>query len=428
MHDVTSIERMNPTCESTAMGLEFRWVGEDDLDRVALTRLRCYATIDKELEIYQQRIREDRRAKPGDFLLAEHDGAPIGTATSLSMTMWVRGAPIPCQGVAWVGTVKTHRRRTSDPAERGIASKIMQETLRKGRERGQVISALMPFRASFYEHFGYGLVERQNEWTLPLCILPTGDCSGIEFMKPDDLPAMKQCQQRMTQSGQCDMEWSDASWEYWMRRFGEGFCVVDRDGPTVHSWLHIIETPQPGQTRLLRIGLGAWDSPDALLRQLHFLASLRDQYAAATWMLPADLALNRLLKETQVPHRPVSHATASMMPQTRMQVRILDHVRFLEALHLPTHISGRMSVLVEEPEGDRTALSIEIELGHAAVKPGTGDPQVTCTASVWASIVCGDFRPDPRIRLSGFRCADSATLTLLNAFSDGPAPFCTEYF
>ena len=31
----------------------------------------------------------------------------------------------------------------------------------------QVISALMPFRGSFYEHFGYGIAECRCTWTVP---------------------------------------------------------------------------------------------------------------------------------------------------------------------------------------------------------------------------------------------------------------------
>lgn len=166
------------------MAMELRWVGEDELDRVGETRTRCYAHGLKDLEGYKQGIRADVRAKPGDFLLAVRDGEAVGTATSLSMRMWVRGGIIPCQGVAWVGTVKTHRRRVS--GEDGVATQVMRETLRRARERGQVVSALMPFRASFYEHFGYGLVEQRNEWTLPLAVLPHGSFEGIRFYQPKD--------------------------------------------------------------------------------------------------------------------------------------------------------------------------------------------------------------------------------------------------
>src|SRR6185503_13598429 len=103
----------------------------------------------------------------GDYLLADRDGEAVGTTTALSMTIWVRGAALPCQGVAYVGTIKTHRRGGAN-GEKGVATQLMFETLRRARERREVVSALMPFRASFYEHFGYGLIERRHEWLVPL--------------------------------------------------------------------------------------------------------------------------------------------------------------------------------------------------------------------------------------------------------------------
>src|SRR5882724_623416 len=115
------------------MTLNLRWVGDEQRDRVAETRMLCYAPARKELTDYVQRLREDARSGPGDWLLAETPaGEAVGTATSYPMTMWVRGA----------------------------------------RERGFVVSALMPFRGSFYEHFGYGFVERRADWTIPMTVLP----------------------------------------------------------------------------------------------------------------------------------------------------------------------------------------------------------------------------------------------------------------
>ena len=90
-----------------------------------------------------------------------------------------RGGSFPCQGVAWVGTVKTHRRRIAGGRRRGNAGDARDAS--DGAERGRW-SALMPFRASFYEHFGYGLVERRNEWTLPLAVLPHGSYGGYSVL------------------------------------------------------------------------------------------------------------------------------------------------------------------------------------------------------------------------------------------------------
>src|SRR5579862_9447211 len=64
-----------------AMALSMRWVGEADRQRVADARAKCYGGAINAFENYAERLREDRRGVDGDFLLAERDGAAVGTAT-----------------------------------------------------------------------------------------------------------------------------------------------------------------------------------------------------------------------------------------------------------------------------------------------------------------------------------------------------------
>src|SRR5262245_48722852 len=110
------------------MPLSMRWVGEAEYEVIARARLLSYGSAMKGLQTFREKLVADLRGKPDDFLLAERDGVAVGTTTSLSMTMWVRGGSVPCQGVAYVGTIKTHR-RGGGKGERGIASQIMAESL-----------------------------------------------------------------------------------------------------------------------------------------------------------------------------------------------------------------------------------------------------------------------------------------------------------
>src|SRR5215212_2578383 len=106
------------------MSLQLRWVGESELDCVAETRVLCYAHSKQDLGEWRKYIHNQGRSRAGDYLLAERDGQAIGTATSLRMTMWVRGAAVSCQGVAHVGAIKTERRKGGGKKE-GVASAAM---------------------------------------------------------------------------------------------------------------------------------------------------------------------------------------------------------------------------------------------------------------------------------------------------------------
>ena len=411
------------------MPLTLRWADESSLDRVAETRLRCYASAAKELDAYREMLRVDLRVKAGDFLLAEEGDEAVGTASAFSFTTWVRGAPLPCQGVGWVGTIRTRRRAGTGGNSHGIASQLMHEMLHRARDRGQVLSALMPFRASFYEHFGYGVVERRCEWIVPLSILPQGPFDGLRFSNPLDRPAIADCHQRSVERGQCDMERSPARWSQLAATMADGFEVIDRptlDGP-VHGMLHYTQLNKNGKD-LLRVQARCADDLPAFQRQLHFLASLKDQYHVVSLSLPADMPFNWLLKERQLPHRLVNHAAAEMKPITRMQVRVLDHAKLIEAMHLSPEYRGEVVVAVHETDGSQSKFRITLSSGRAAVQPSDATPDVECSDTIWAAIVLGDISTAQAQSCGLVSLHSPRAASLLHAFANGPVPFCEEYF
>ena len=406
------------------MSTHLRWVGSADLDRVARCRLQCYAGADKQIDDFTARLRGDGRAGPGDYLLAEsEEGRAVGTATHLSMHLWARGGRVPCQGVAWVGAIKTQRRKGADVP--GVATGVMRELVRHARDRGDVCSALMPFRGSFYEHFGYGVVERRHEWTLPISVLPTGDFDGVRFYDSADAPTRAACLRRANQAGQCDLERTDDHWRTVDAAAVDGMRVVDAsgDGGAVRGFLSVTNQQAAGKD-VLKVTENAYDSPAALRRQLHFLASLKDQYAAVQLTLPADVPLNRLLREVQLPHRPVNHPVAECRPYTRMQVRVLDHTAFLQALHWPADVHGSAVVAVHECEGHVSRFAVGVSDGRATVTPSEASPTFACPDRVWAAVATGDVPAADAVRWG----LAEGSAGVLDALARGPVPFSHEYF
>lgn len=401
-----------------------RWVGADELDRVARARWLCYSHAAKDLGNFKQSIRRDERAVSGDYVLAEHAGEPIGTATSLSMTMWVRGAALGCQGVRYVGTIKTRRRKGADSP--GVASAIMAELLNKAREREQVISALEPFRASFYEHFGYGLVEKRAQWTIPLSLLPDGSDDGWALGTAADLEAQAACNQRQARLGQCEIERTIGGWNYQLAIEENGMRYVHHVGQAIDAYVYVVLSVADGQGNLTVVEWGA-DSPAAFRKLLGFLGSLRDQYHSAIISLPVDLPLNLLLRESHVPPQAKQFTTARLVVSTLMQVRILDHRRFLEQVSFGPEATGRGVLAIHEPEGQTSKLSLDIENGKVAVAPASASPTFECPAKTWAAVACGELAASMALRL-GLATGQEKAAILLDHLARGPRPFCHEYF
>ena len=312
----------------------------------------------------------------------------------------------------------------------------MNESLRRARERGDVVSALMPFRGSYYEHFGYGFVERRTDWTVPLAIMPRGEFDTIRFFDAaKDREPLEHCRQRIAQRGQCDIERSSARWERYLEVSDCGFLVIDRhgDGP-VRGWMtfeHIPSTPAGPDTVKTWFDTG-YEDIATFKRFLYFLGSLRDQYTNATLQLPADLPLNLLLKEDQMTHRTArNHPTSEMRPFNRMQVRVLDHLKLLATMRLPQvdRREGKVVVAIVEPEGSTTKLAIEIAPdGKIAAAATQSSADVEMTAGVWATIVTGNLPASRAAELGLISVANRTPLRVLEAFSEGPIPYCREYF
>jgi predicted acetyltransferase len=414
------------------MSLNVKWVGQDERDRVGQVRGLCYGRSRKEANDFVEQIRNDRRSGPGDWLIAERDGVDVGTATSLSMTMWLRGGAVPCQGVAFVGTVKTQRRRGG--GEEGIGTAVMRDVLRAARERNFVVSALMPFRGSWYEHFGYGIVERRAEWTVPMSILPSGDFDTVRFFDPQrDRQAIADCRQRVAQRGQADIERSPAAWDAYIEDIERhGFLVVDRhgDGP-VRGWMAFEHVHRDGPDTVKTQFDTGYEDLATLKRFLNFLASLKDQYSFASIRAPRDLPLNLLLKEPQMTHRANrNHPTAEMRPYTRMQVRVLDHAKLLSAMKLPAdRPAGKCVVAIRESEGSLTKLSIEIADGKASAVSTHATADVEMSDRMWAIVTLGDMSATRSAEMGLVTVTNRAPLAVLDVFAHaGPPPFCREYF
>lgn len=413
------------------MSIQLRWVGEDELDRVAEVRTRAYMSSQKDAQRMREVIRQDLRARPGDFLLAEIDGTPVGTTASHSMFLWMRGARFDCQGVAYVGTDRANR-RSGGKKGTGVASQLMTETIRMARQRSQPITALMPFRASFYEHFGYGLVEHRNDWTVPMSILPSpADApGGFRYATDADQPRIADLRQRQVQAGQCNMERTPDGWTWFNTRYApDGFYIVDA-APDGHlrGWMFLTTENIPGKD-ILHLGDWSAESPTAFARLICHAGTLRDQYSILHFQCPTDWPINHLLKESQLPHRPVNHATAQLTQQTRMQIRILDHVAVLNALHLPANTRGKITVAIAECEGTTSTLKLDFSDGRCqATLAPSATADVAMPDRTWASVVSGDLPASTALAWGLITATDPARAALLDNFAAGPKPFCSDAF
>ncbi|MGR6316632.1 GNAT family N-acetyltransferase [Micromonospora soli] len=99
-------------------------------------------------------------------LVVEEDGSTTATASAIPMRQNLRGAVLPMAGLAGVATHPLARRR-------GHVRNLLHRLLDEVRAEGHALTALYPFRASFYERFGYvGLPRRRTAVFGPADLAP----------------------------------------------------------------------------------------------------------------------------------------------------------------------------------------------------------------------------------------------------------------
>ena len=100
---------------------------------------------DADREAYARRMQFQRTTVS---LVAEEDGRALAGVAALPMRQNVRGVVHDMAGVASVATHPSARRR-------GFVRQLLNRLLRQMRDQGCTVSALYPFRPSFYGRFGF---------------------------------------------------------------------------------------------------------------------------------------------------------------------------------------------------------------------------------------------------------------------------------
>lgn len=102
-----------------------------------------------------ERARSLRYQQENTVLVAEEDGTATAVAAAIPMRQNVRGGVYPMAGVAGVATHPLARRK-------GHVRALLTELLTRMRDDGCAVSALYPFRPSFYARFGYVSMPKQR--------------------------------------------------------------------------------------------------------------------------------------------------------------------------------------------------------------------------------------------------------------------------
>ncbi len=246
----------------------------------------------------EEQLREPRfGGGPETLWLGERDGAVVGAFQLHPLRQWIGGARLPMAGVGTVAISPVHRKRR-------LAELLVASGLRAARERGDLVSALYPFRVSFYHRLGYGNAGVVEQWQVPAATLPDApERTHVELLEDEaargEALALYGDWAR-AQNGQLDR--TPRMWSYVLSQ-AERALVGYRaaDGTLAGYAVVAYRTDLKRRDRFLEVEELVWTTQPARRGLLAWLGSLGDQWEQVLLRtLPAH-RLQDWLREPRLP-------------------------------------------------------------------------------------------------------------------------------
>jgi predicted acetyltransferase len=311
-------------------------------------------------------------------MIAEEGGRTLAGVAALRMRQNVRGLVHDMAGVASVATHPSARRR-------GLARELITRLLRQMREQGCAVSALYPFRPSFYARFGYVGIPRQRTATFAP--------EGLAHLLRVDLPG--EVERLPMADGFA--EWDALTRELLVRR--HGFAVFDETRTAEFKdqrfWVAVARSGGEvvGAVRYRVEGYAGDLVAEDLLTTgplgrallLQFFAGHADQVGRVVVAVDTEEVPELWGTDFQV----VTEGRVSRPSNSGPMVRVLD----MEALSgCRAGLPGAITVEIVEDDLIGGVWQLESAAGRLSVAKGT-DPDVRLTAAGFSALLYGVLDP-----------------------------------
>lgn len=253
----------------------FRYARLDELEQVARLSAHSFPGLDRGLNWWVERLQLSAYGDGPEIIwVGEEDGRVIAACQLHRLRHWISGEEVAAMGLGTVAIAPTHR-------QRGIAARLVESALHAAAERGDLVSSLYPFRASFYGRLGYGPAGEAHQYMIAPTSLSLGDeRERIEIVRDEaGVLEVDEFYQRWarTQTGQ--VRRTLQAWRATCQDPGR-LLVVHRDVAGTVTGYALASYPSnlpPGE-RYLSVDEHAWLTVDSR-RGIHaWLASMGDQW------------------------------------------------------------------------------------------------------------------------------------------------------
>ncbi len=348
-----------------------------------------------------------------DMRVLRDGSSVVGTLRLVPMGQYWGGRSVPMAGIAGVG-VSPHARG------KGVALRLMQESLRELRESGWPISGLYPATQTLYRRAGYEQAGTRFHIAMPLSRIDVRSRTHETMrLTNDDAPAVQACYAKFAARLGGYLDRGPYCWNRVREnRDGPAAGFGFRAGGELRGYAYYTQTRKPNGKHDLALTDIAAASADAARDILSFLAEHRSMADEAVWHAgPHDpfLAL--------VPEQPYS-----LTLHHYWMLRILDVKSALEARGYPLGVRAEVHFEIDDDlfQENRARWALTVEGGRGTVRQG-GDGSIRLDIRSLVPLFSGLRSPWELLGL-GALSGDEISLGNAAACFAGPAPATPDMY
>jgi predicted acetyltransferase len=276
----------------------FRPARPDEIDAVARLGAHSFPNPARDRAWWRQFLGNGPHGGVEALWVAEEDGRLVGSTQLLELRQWIAGVAVPVTGVGAVAIAPTHRKR-------GLAKRMLTAAFQHARERGDVGSALYPFRISFYQGLGYGLAGEAHQYQVPPHLFPDDGAERLRVRLvegEDDEAELRAVYHRALplQTGQ--LERSARSWTKAWTGDQQAAVLYRGESGEAEGYALVRYRPDlPLDRRYLEVEERAWLTPAARRGIYGWLSSLGDQWREIAYRAHPDEHFGDRLAEPRLP-------------------------------------------------------------------------------------------------------------------------------
>ncbi|MGI9182964.1 MAG: GNAT family N-acetyltransferase [Longimicrobiaceae bacterium] len=381
------------------MSETFRPAREEEIPEIA--RVMGHSFVGRTQEQLETLLREGPYSGVEALWVGEEEGRVVAACDLHSMQQWIGGARYPMMGLGSVAVSPVHRRR-------GLAGRLVTSGLRVARERGDLVSALYPFRIAFYARLGYGLAGEAHQYQLPPETVP--DAPERRRLRSvsseEDRATLRRVYDRWAQGENGQLERGDGVWRrMWEDEARAGVVYWGEAGEAEGYAVVRYRADLPPQERFLEVEERAWLTPAAQRGIYGWLASLGDQWHSLLYRAHPEEGFANHLSEERLPLGREPHWGLWFPAATLMRgpmFRLLNVSGAFAARRVAAEAALDLALEVEDEqlpenrgpwrlrlEGKRC----EVEAGSA----GAGEATLRLQVTTLSRIFIGDLAPSAAV-------------------------------